>query len=699
MAALFHLLHTHINMKNFSFGENSFPLLFHINDDNQVLLYDLKRIGGLSELDATNIQNYSFIVDVNISGNPTYVSVGDRKLFSSESFTLKYVNHEILSNDKENHLIITQENKDIRVKSHYVENLFSHTLTAYTEVTNINHKEIILESVSSFAYYALTKVNTYDKTYLYIPYNYWYKEGGFKKLSLEQLGLSHPQEFKTFNKLKIANQGTFSTKNYLPLAIIEEDDRVIMFEIYSNGNWEYELGDFASSISLHLGGDSLISHNFVKRLEPNETFTSVSCSITESKSINEAIKNLTIKRRKLLKTKNSGCPVIFNEYMLASWNQPTEQSAREYGPIAKELGAEYYVIDCGWHDEEENPFYHIGKWEESKTNYPHGLENTLNYLRSLDLKVGLWIEPEPVGYFCELAKDLDKDMFFQHFGKPHIVTNRYQLDFTNPKAYAFAFNNICKIIDKYHLDYVKIDYNIESSPGTDSHNRLFGEGLNEHSRKVLEFYTELKEKYPNVTFEGCASGGNRLDYATLALFDICSLSDQTDFDKYPPIISNIYAGVLPEQGAIWALPVKLTDDQNDEDVVIAMADTMLGRMHLGSRINLLKDNQKKLVKEAIDVYKSYSSLINQSYPYQVNGFASEYDESFIQALSLPEYDLINVTTLKENIPVQFELDKPIKSIEVIYPSHSKTNIIFKENKVLVEPEDFRRARILKVIYE
>ena len=184
-------------MKNLSFGDNSFPLRFHITEDKKILLYDLKSIGDVSELDANQIQNYSFIVDINISNNPTSISVGDRKIFSSESFVLRYVDHEIISKDNENHLIITQENKDIRVKNHYVENLISHTLTCFTEVTNINHKEIILESVSSFAYYALTKVNSYDKTFLYIPHNYWFKEGGFKKHSLQELGLSHPQELKT----------------------------------------------------------------------------------------------------------------------------------------------------------------------------------------------------------------------------------------------------------------------------------------------------------------------------------------------------------------------------------------------------------------------------------------------------------------------------------------------------------------------
>ena len=47
------------------------------------------------------------------------------------------------------------------------------------------------------------------------------------------------------------------------MGIIEEDDRIVMFEIYSNSNWEYELGDFASSVSLHICGNSLISHNYL----------------------------------------------------------------------------------------------------------------------------------------------------------------------------------------------------------------------------------------------------------------------------------------------------------------------------------------------------------------------------------------------------------------------------------------------------
>ena len=673
---------------------HSFPISFHVNDQKQIMLYDLKRNGHLTDVDKRNISNFSFIVDVNISSHPTNISVGDRNIFSSECFTLKYVNHSV----ENNHLSIIQENEYVRAISHYIEHPDSHVLESFTEVINISDKQIILESVSSFIYYALGRANSYRNTLLYVPHNSWFNEGAFKAYSLSSLGISHPQELKSFNKVKIVNTGTFSTKNYLPLGIIKDKNDVLMFEINSNNCWEYEIGDFASSYSLGLFGNTFKQDNSIKRLNPGETFASVKAYLTKGEKINDVIKNMTTLHRSLIKSQKE-CPVIFNEYMHASWVSPNEETARKLGPVAKELGADYYVIDCGWHDEQENPFNHIGKWEESKRNYPNGLKSTIDYLKGLGLKVGLWIEPETIGMSCPIIDELDKDMFFTHFGEPAIVANRYQLDLSNQKAFDFAFHNICKIIDKFRLNYVKFDYNNEFSVGTDSHNRLFGEGLFEHSEKVVELYQKIREKYPDVLLEGCASGGNRLDYKTLSLFDLCSISDQDDFRKYPPIVSNIFASVLPEQGGIWACPSIANKKLNDEDIVISMVNAMLGRIHLGGRLDLLNNKQKELVKESLDVYKSYSSLLPVSYPYLGKDFASVEDKIFTHALRFPQFDLISITTLKKNIAVKLSLDKPIKSIEVIYPSFSKTIIKYEGKNVLIAPEYFERARLLKIVYE
>lgn len=54
--------------------------------------------------------------------------------------------------------------------------------------------------------------------------------------------------------------------------------------------------------------------------------------------------------------------------MYASWCCPSERTAHELAPYAKKAGADVFVIDCGWHDEVENPFYHIGRWRKAQKN-------------------------------------------------------------------------------------------------------------------------------------------------------------------------------------------------------------------------------------------------------------------------------------------------------------------------------------------
>ena len=110
-------------------------------------------------------------------------------------------------------------------------------------------------------------------------------------------------------------------------------------------------------------------------------------------------------------------------------------------------------------------------------------------------------------------------------------------------------------------------------------------------------------------------------------------------------------------------------------------------------------NEKSLVKEGLDVYKTYSHLINTAIPFFPKGFSNENDKAFVQALSFEDFDLVNVTTLEKDIDVSIGLNRKIKSVKVLYPKQNNTMIIVKENNLLVKGESFSRARIIKVIYE
>ena len=60
-----------------------------------------------------------------------------------------------------------------------------------------------------------------------------------------------------------------------------------------------------------------------------------------------------------------------------------------------------------------------------------------------------------------------------------------------------------------------------------------GEGLESAARAYLEWIDSIRERFPNVLFETCSSGGMRMDYETLSHFSIVSTSDQVKYRKYP----------------------------------------------------------------------------------------------------------------------------------------------------------------------
>jgi alpha-galactosidase len=336
---------------------------------------------------------------------------------------------------------------------------------------------------------------------------------------------------------------------------------------------------------------------------------------------------MTIYRRQIITNNfdHSHCPIIFNEYMFASWNCPSHQTALSLAPTAKKLGAEYYVIDCGWHDEIENPFYHVGRWEESRTKYPEGLKKTLDFIRSLGLKPGLWLEPEVVGAQGDAISIWDKDCYFHRDGKPLIVSNRYQLNFSNAKVIEFFIRKIDELVQRYGVEYFKFDYNIEPGIGFDQADQSLGDALLEHNRAYHHFIDMITKRHPHVIFEGCASGGNRMDYLTLDNVHLVSTSDQTDYLIYPYIVANILTAVLPTQAAIWCYP-KIesisSEDTTFEQINLNIINCLIGRVHLASKLNLLCEEQQAFIARGMAYYHQLDELRNEGVPYFPNGLVS-----------------------------------------------------------------------------
>lgn len=689
-------------MNNFTFAKESYPLNFVIDNNKIYLRKEIKEKDNLSKDQEWVLNHSSFIVEVQISGRCTTIHSGDRYIGCSESNTLEYVSHNISNFEYGEILEIIQRNDICEVRTFYKEYKKAKTIQCYSKIKNISNNDFTLEYISSFVQYGVINFDRFDKATLSIPSNSWFMECQWKKSSFLDLGIISPNPIKTFKAYKVSNTGLWSTKNYLPMCLIQDKKykQNVLFQIESNTSWNIEVGDFTKNITLNLSGPTLQENSWFKKLRPNDEFESVKCSITSSKSEEGVFENITNYRRLIINrtTDHKELPIIFNEYMFASWNEPSFETASKLAPIAKDIGADYFVIDCGWHDEEINPFYHLGRWEESKTKYPKGLSHTLDYIRSLGLKVGLWMEPEVIGYLGNAKELYDDDCFFQRNGKPLIISNRYQLDLRNKKVYNKLLNIFDNIMNKYNLDYIKFDYNIEPGIGTDLNTDSLGDSILEYGKAYNNFINEIGKRYPSLIIESCASGGNKMDYYTLSNVNLTSTSDQTNYTLYPYIISNILTAVLPEQAGIWSYPYSLDmkeEDIDEECVAMNMINSLIGRIHLASKLYLLSDKNKKMVKKGIECYKYLSKYKEDSLPYYPVGLSKYNDKSLAFGFKKDNKAILFVYNMNEEKDIIIPLKK-VKSIKLIYPLELETRYEFKDSKLIFKPYRKLIARVFEL---
>jgi len=110
----------------------------------------------------------------------------------------------------------------------------------------------------------------------------------------------------------------------------------------------------------------------------------------------------------------------------------------------------------------------------------------------------------------------------------------------------------------------------------------------------------------------------------LAEHPIQSTSDQQDPFRFACVSATIATAIAPEQSASWAYP---QPDWSDEMIALTVVNTLLGRVHLSGRIDLLSESQLKLVRHGMTVYKRYLRLdIGKSSPFWPLGLNQWHDD-------------------------------------------------------------------------
>lgn len=499
-------------------------------------------------------------------------------------------------------------------------------LRSRAKLTNEGESPVTVESVTSFLGGGLAGPGgSLEDVELYWAENDWLAEGRWHTRSLRDALPDLNREAhgaRSRGRFALTNAGSWSSGTYLPMGAVvnQATGHALLWQIEHNGGWHWQVGEEpgegTGSSYLALLGPTDSEHHWRLTLSPGESFETVPVAVAVShEGFEGAVARLTRYRRTLLRPHESHrrLPVIFNDYMNTLMGEPTTDRLVPLITAAARVGAEYFCIDSGWYAEIGEGWWDtVGAWRPSTSRFPNGITEVLDRIRGEGMVPGLWVEPEVVGVRSPVAEQLPAEAFFARNGERVVEQGRYHLDLSHPAARAHLDRVVDFLAGELGVGYLKMDYNINVGPGTDTTNPSPGVGMLAHNRALLEWVDGVLDRHPGLTLESCASGGMRTDYALLSHFQLHSTSDQQDFLRYPPISAAAPAAVLPEQAAAWAYP---QPEWSDDEIAFTLCTALLGRVHLSGHIDRMSPAQQLLVADAVRTYKRIRPELAAAVPF------------------------------------------------------------------------------------
>lgn len=199
----------------------------------------------------------------------------------------------------------------------------------------------------------------------------------------------------------------------------------------------------------------------------------------------------------------------------------------------------------------------LGDWVVNPDRFPSGLPALVDEIKTLqvansssDLQFGLWFEPEMVNLDSSLYNEHPE--WVLHSGQyPRTLTrNQLVLNVALPEVQEFIIDSLSSILNSTAIAYVKWDNNRgmheTASPSVD-HAYMLG---------IYRVFDTLTSRFPEVLWEGCASGGGRFDPGVLQYFPQIWTSDNTDAGDrlsiqfgtslaYPPSAMGAHLSAVP----------------------------------------------------------------------------------------------------------------------------------------------------------
>lgn len=225
----------------------------------------------------------------------------------------------------------------------------------------------------------------------------------------------------------------------------------------------------------------------------------------------------------------AGRRVVINTWE-AMYFDVSEHNTAAFAEQATPLGAELLVLDDGWFSQRRDDTSSLGDWDTNTERFPAGLGGAQQAVGRHGLDFGIWMEPEMVSPDSRLATEHPDWVLGDPQQPAALGRGQLILDLANPEVIDHLIGEVGRVIRESQATHVKWDMNRNMS---DAYSRALtpeqqGEAMHRYILGLYRLLGQLTTEFPQVTFEGCAGGGGRIDLALAHFHPRFWTSDMTD---------------------------------------------------------------------------------------------------------------------------------------------------------------------------
>ncbi|MDO6994864.1 alpha-galactosidase [Brachyspira innocens] len=317
-------------------------------------------------------------------------------------------------------------------------------------------------------------------------------------------------------------------------------------------------------------------------------------------------------------------PILINSWE-SNYFDFNKESLLKLAEEGKNIGAELFVLDDGWFGKRNDDKTSLGDWTPNEQKLGGSLSSLIDDVNKKGISFGLWVEPEMVSPDSDLFRK-HPEWAIQVKGRK-IETSRHQyvLDLSNPEVCDYIINFMTELLSKNNITYIKWDMNRNITNLGSSYLKPERQKEQAH-RYMLGLYRVLDNivnAFPNVLFESCAGGGGRCDAGMLYYMPQVWTSDDTDAIErlviqygaslvYPSISLACHISDIPNH-----------QTRRKERIETRANVAMWGNLGLELNLNKISEEDKKVITQKLEIYKSIRSTVQFGSIYRLKGLNAQ----------------------------------------------------------------------------